>query len=102
MLYQYWVSKKTNYKLIEKYIEDFKVNNNKITYITLNDDSLEIKNTFHTFASVWEKTSYQFIDQYLIIGIVKDRLNFVFIKQEFSNSDYDSLLHYLQKYSTKK
>src|SRR5690606_19462288 len=33
LLYQYWVSKKTNYKLIEKYIEDFKVNNNKITYI---------------------------------------------------------------------
>lgn len=102
LLYQYWVSKKKNYKLIEEYIEDFKANNNQMSYITLNDTSLEIRNTFHTFSSVWKKTSYQFVDQHLIIGIVKDRLNFVLTKQEFNNSDYDTLLHYLQKYSTKK
>lgn len=101
LLYQYLISKKKSYQLIEEYIEDFKASNNQISYIILNDTSLEIKNTFHTFGSVWAKTSYQLVDQYLIIGIVKDRLNFVLTKQEFNNSDYDTLLHYLQKYSKK-
>lgn len=99
LVYQYLVSKKKTYKIIEENIKDFKDSHNQTVYIILNETSLEIKSTFNTFGSNWEKTNYKFVDNHLIIGMLRSSLNFVFTKPEFNNSDYDILLNYVQKYS---
>lgn len=97
--YQYVHSKKKTDKIIEENIKDFKNSNDQTVRIVLNETSLEIKSTFNTFGSIWEKTSYKFVDDYLIVQMLKGGLNFIFTKPEFNNFDYDILLNYLQKYS---
>jgi len=58
-----------------------------------------MKTIFNNFGSVWNKINYKLVDGYLIVGLLKGNLNFVFTKNEFNNSDYETLVNYLQKYS---
>lgn len=99
LTYQYVLSKKKTDKIIEENIKDFKNSNDQTVRIVLNETSLEIKSNFNTFGSIWEKTSYKFVDDYLIVQMLKGGLNFIFTKPEFNNSDYDILLNYLQNHS---
>lgn len=98
-VYQYIYSKKKNNLYIEEIVADFKKSENKSLKITLDSDSLKIENAFNIFGSVWEKTTYKFADDYLIVGILKNGLNFIFTKSEFKSSDFDNFLNYLHKYS---
>ncbi|MET3538768.1 hypothetical protein [Chryseobacterium limigenitum] len=99
LTYQYVLSKKKTDKIIEENIKDFNNSNDQTVRIDLNETSLEIKSTFNTFGSIWEKTSYKFVDDHLIVQMLKGGLNFIFTKPEFNNSDYDILLNYLQNHS---
>ncbi|MNU18905.1 hypothetical protein D3C71_71140 [compost metagenome] len=99
LTYQYIQAKKKTHQLIEEHILDLKNSNNLISKIILTENAIEIKNIFYNFGSVWDKTNYKFVNDYLIVGLLKGNLNFIFTKAEFNNSDYDVLLNHLQKHS---
>ncbi|KMQ70086.1 hypothetical protein [Chryseobacterium koreense] len=102
LIYLYKYSKKKTDKIIEETIKDFKNSNDQTVRIILKENSFEITNVFNVFGSIWEKTSYKFVGDYLIVQMLEDRLSFIFTKREFNNSDYDILIKYLQKYSKQK
>lgn len=102
LIYQYIYFKKKTEKIIEETINDFKNSNDQTIRIILKENFFEIKNAFNVFGSVWRKTSYIMIDDYLIVHMLEDRLSFIFKKREFNDSDYDILLKYLKKCSKKK
>lgn len=100
IVYEYILSKKKFHKAVEENLQDFKSDkDHKVSIISLNENSLEIKTIFNNFGSVWNKINYKLVDGYLIVGLLKGNLNFVFTKNEFNNSDYETLVNYLQKYS---
>ncbi|MDQ0067978.1 hypothetical protein [Chryseobacterium lathyri] len=99
LVYQYFASKKKTYKSIEDTIKELKKKDENLYSITLDENNISIENPFNTINSVWEKTSYKFIDKYLILSTLNGYLSFIFTSFEFKNNDYQILLDYLQKNS---
>jgi len=86
IVYEYILSKKKFHKAVEENIQDFKSDkDHKVSIISLSENSLEIKTIFNNFGSVWNKINYKLVDGYLIVGLLKGNLNFVFTKNEFNN-----------------
>ncbi|MEJ5105887.1 hypothetical protein [Chryseobacterium sp. MYb328] len=101
LLYQFFTSKKKFYKSIEEQISDFKQKDEKFSFIILNKDDITLENPFNTIVSVWSKTNYKFVDQYLILGILNNNLNFVFTEHDFKENDYKTFTNFLEQYSKK-
>lgn len=102
LLIQYFKSKKRAYKLIEEQIHDFKQKDREPNFIILDKNNITIENPFNTIRSIWDKTSYLFVDQYLIVNMLNNRLCFIFTEAEFKENDYQTLKDYLQQYSRKE
>ncbi|WP_185288530.1 hypothetical protein [Chryseobacterium lactis] len=99
LVYQYFTTKNTTYKLIEQQINDYTQQEKKESSIILNKEVITIEDPFNTIGSTWSRTNYKIIDQFLILNVLNNRLSFIFTKSEFKNSDYEILIDFLQKYS---
>ncbi|MCQ9641757.1 hypothetical protein MP478_20440 [Chryseobacterium sp. WG14] len=102
LIIQYFKSKKKTYRLIEEQIDDFIQKDREPNSISLDKNNITIENPFNTIRSIWDKTSYQFVDEYLILNILNDRLCFIFTEAEFKENDYQVLKDFIQQYSQKK
>ncbi|MDQ1855844.1 hypothetical protein [Chryseobacterium sp. WLY505] len=100
LLYQYFNTKNKTFKLIEEQIDDLRRKHDEISFITLHQDSITVKNPFNTINCVWNKTQYKMVDQYLILNMVNN--NFIFTESEFKENEYKILLDSLQHYSKKE
>jgi hypothetical protein len=101
ILIQYFKTKKKIYRKIEELILEFKTNNTVKTFIILDEQKIEFKNPINNISTIWSKTSYISVNDYLIIKIVNDALYYIFKKEEFETNNYQTLLSFLEKYSTK-
>ncbi|BAP33526.1 uncharacterized protein CHSO_4489 [Chryseobacterium sp. StRB126] len=99
LLYQYFTRKKKFYESMEEQINDFKQKNENASFIILDKDNITIENSLSTIGSVWSKTSYKFVDQYLILSIINSNLNFVFSESDFKERDYKTFTSFLEQYS---
>ncbi|UCA57945.1 hypothetical protein KB553_12855 [Chryseobacterium rhizoplanae] len=99
LLYQYFIRKKKVYKSIEEMINDFKSKDEKASFIILNKEDITIENSFSTIGAVWEKTSYKFVDKYIILSIINSNINFIFTKADLKEHDYNTLTGFLEEYS---
>ncbi|WP_330743840.1 hypothetical protein [Chryseobacterium sp. CP-77] len=102
LLYQYFNTKNKTFKLIEEQIDDLRKKHDEISFITLHQDSITVKNPFNTINCVWDKTHYKIVDQYLILNMVNKNINFIFTEAEFKENEYKILLDFLQQHSTKE
>jgi hypothetical protein len=96
LVYQYFTTKNTTYKLVEQQINDY-TQQKKESSIILNKEVITIEDPFNTIGSTWSRTNYKIIDQFLILNVLNNRLSFIFTKSEFKNSDYEILIDFLQK-----
>ncbi|WP_300686564.1 hypothetical protein [Chryseobacterium sp.] len=99
LLYQYFIAKNKTFNLIEEQIENLRRTHDEISFITLHQDSITVKNPFSTINCVWEKTNYKIVDQYLILNI--QNINFIFTKSEFKENEYQIFLDFILQYSKK-
>ncbi|MBP1167022.1 hypothetical protein JOE44_003906 [Chryseobacterium sp. PvR013] len=102
LLYQYFTTKNKTFNLIEEQIENLRRKDDEISFVTLNKESITVKNPFHTINCVWNKTHYKIIDQYLILNMVNNKINFIFTEPEFKENEYKILLDFLHQYSKKE
>ncbi|MDR4951513.1 hypothetical protein REB14_04855 [Chryseobacterium sp. ES2] len=102
LLYQYFSTKNKTFNLIEEQIENLRRKHEEISFITLHKDSITVKNPFNTINCVWDKTHYKMVDQYLILNMVNNKVNFIFTEPEFKENEYKILLDFLQQHSTKE
>ncbi|WP_431610561.1 hypothetical protein [Chryseobacterium sp. 'Rf worker isolate 10'] len=101
LIYQYFNAKIKTFSLIEELIENLR-REDEVSFITLYQNSITIKNPFTTINCVWSKVTYKIVDQYLILSMLNDKINFVFTESEFKGQDYTILLDFLQQYSKKE
>ncbi|MDM1554300.1 MULTISPECIES: hypothetical protein [Chryseobacterium] len=99
LLYQYFTRKKKFSESVEEQINDLKQKDEKSTFIILNKDHITMENSLSTIGAVWSKTSYQFIDKYLILSVINNNLNFVFSETDFKENDYKTFVAFLGQYS---
>ncbi|WP_223606612.1 hypothetical protein [Chryseobacterium sp. OSA05B] len=99
LVYQYFTAKRKAFRLIDENINDLKKRDLNMHYIILNQNSIVIQNPLNTLSSVWEKTNYKFVDQYLILSTLNNTLHFIFNSSQFKNDDYQTLIDCLQKNS---
>ncbi len=102
LLYQYFSTKNKTFNLIEEQIENLRNKHHESSFITLHQDSITVKNPFNTINCVWDKTHYKMVDQYLILNMVNNKINFIFTEAEFRENEYKILLDFLQRHSTKE
>lgn len=102
LLYQYFSAKNKTFNLIEEQIENLRSKHDEISFITLHKDSITVKNPFNTINCVWDKTHYKMVDQYLILNMVNNKVNFIFTEAAFKENEYKILLDFLQQHSTKE
>lgn len=102
LLYQYFTAKKKFHESIEAQINDFKRKHEKDGFIILKEDTITIENSLSTVGSVWGKTSYKFVDKYLIMNMINSNINFVFSETDFKESDYKTFTSFLEQYSKQK
>ncbi|AZA80890.1 hypothetical protein C1637_11225 [Chryseobacterium lactis] len=100
LINQYIKSKKQNDQLIENLISDFKQKSEIHNLIFLNKEDITVQTPFSTIGSIWDRTNYRIVEKYLILEI-SNNLNFIFTKAEFKESNYETLLDFLQQYSKK-
>ncbi|WP_126652485.1 hypothetical protein [Chryseobacterium aureum] len=101
LVYQYFNAKIRTFNLIEELIENLR-REDEISFITLYQNSITIKNPFTTINCLWDKTSYKTVDQYLILSMLNNKINFIFTEPEFKENEYKILLDFLQQHSKKK
>ncbi|MBP2617017.1 hypothetical protein [Chryseobacterium jejuense] len=99
LLYQYFTKKKKFYQSIEEQINDFKRKNENTSFIILDKENITMENSLSTIGTVWSKTSYKFVDKYLILSILNNNLNFIFTETDFKGSDYKTFTSFLEQYS---
>lgn len=102
LLYQYLTRKKKFYESLEAHINDFKRKDEKTGFIILNKDNITIENSLSTIGSIWSKTSYKLVDNYLILSIINNNINFVFSESDFKENDYKTFTSFLEQYSKKE
>lgn len=102
LLYQYFTRKKKFHELMEEQINDIKRKDEKYSVVILNKDSITIENSLSTMGAVWNKTSYKFVDKYLILGILNNSLHFIFTENDFKENDYKTLIGFLEQYAKKE
>ncbi|RXM40604.1 hypothetical protein BOQ62_05305 [Chryseobacterium sp. CH21] len=101
LLYQYFSTKNKTFNLIDEQIENLRSKHHESSFITLHKDCITVKNPFNTINCIWDKTHYKMVDQYLILNMVNNKINFVFTEAEFKENEYKILIDFLQRYSTK-
>jgi len=99
--YQYFNAKVKTFNLTEELIENLR-REDEVSFITLYQNSISIKNPFTTINCVWSKTSYKIIDHYLILSMLNNKINFVFTEPEFKENEFTILLDFLQRHSKKE
>ncbi|MDN3691132.1 hypothetical protein QWZ06_02060 [Chryseobacterium tructae] len=102
LLYQYFTRKKKFHELIEEQINDLKRKDEKASFVILNQDDITMENSLSTIRSIWSKTSYKLINQYLIVSILNNSLHFVFTETDFKENDYKTFMDFLEQYSKKE
>lgn len=102
ILYYYFRSKNKTFKLVEEQIDDLRKMKDKISFITLHQDSITFKNPLITINCIWDKTTYKIIDRYLIVNILNNKISFILTESEFKENEYNILLDFLQEYSKKE
>lgn len=102
LLYQYFTRKKKFHKLMEEQINDLKRKEEKNSVVILDKDSITMENSLSTIKAVWNKTSYKFVDKYLIFGILNNSFHFIFTENDFKENDYKILIGFLEQYSKKE
>ncbi|MGI9651650.1 hypothetical protein [Chryseobacterium sp. RLHN22] len=100
LIYQYFNSKKKFKIEIEKIIQELQQKNDP-SYLRFSIEELEISNPMYTVKCIWDKISYSFIEDYLIIHTISN-LNYVFNKAEFKNDDFETVISYLERFSKAK
>ncbi|WP_250255493.1 hypothetical protein [Chryseobacterium sp. Marseille-Q3244] len=98
LLYQFFTRKKKFHASIEEQINDFKQKDEKFSFIILNKDHITLENSLNTIGSIWSRTSYKFVDKYLILSILTNA-NFIFTENDFKENDYKVLKSFLEQYS---
>lgn len=99
LLYQYFIAKKKFNKNLEEQIIDFKGKDNQNGFIILSEDHITLENSLTTIGTVWSKTNYKFVDQYIILNIINSNLNYIFTNNDFKENDYKILTDFLGQYS---
>ena len=94
---------KKNFNLkLEELICDLKKADKDSFLMIICDHSIEVKNPFTSIDSVWEKTNYQIINNYLILRFLDNSVQYIFNKSEFENADHEVLISHLQKHSRRQ
>lgn len=100
LIYQYFNSKKKYKQQVEELINEFKAKN-EYSFIILNGQNIEFKNSFNTVSSIWGKVTYIKINDFIFINVISN-FHFIINKSEFKNDDFETILNYLQKYSKQR
>ena len=100
ILRSYIKAKKEFQKKLDQMITELNKADQNLFSIILNETLIEIKNPFNNFSSVWDKTSYQLIENRIIISFLNNTLNFVLDQSEFRNADFEILKDYIHENSS--